>query len=97
MQGQRDLGLKRRGGLLDWVTGRGKGGEDLPRTERPMPGFDSDNQAPRDPRENGPGQSADPRDDEAHDGRQRDNKGTGRGRNGEEPFEIPNFFKRPLN
>ena len=97
MQGQRDLGLKRRGGLLDWVTGRGKGGEDVSHAERPMPGFDSDDHAARNPRDNGPVHSTDPHEDEGPDGRGRDNKGTGRGRNGEEPFEIPNFFKRPLN
>ena len=97
MHGQRDLGLKRRGGLLDWVTGRGKGGEDAARGERPVPSFNSDNHAGRNPRENGPVHSADPHEDEGHDGQVRDNKGTGRGRNGEEPFEIPNFFKRPLN
>jgi len=95
MQGQRDLGLKRRGGLLDWVTGRGKGGEDAPGPERPMPSFDSDTHAARNPRENGP--AADPHDEDGLDGRGRDIKSTGRGRNGEEPFEIPNFFKRPIN
>jgi cell division protein FtsZ len=92
LQGHRDLGLKRRGGLLDWVTGRSKGAEDAPHPERPMPSFDSDNHAGRDPRENGPGHE-----DDASGGRGRDTKGTSRGRNGEEPFEIPNFFKRPLN
>jgi cell division protein FtsZ len=96
MQGERDLGLKRRGGLLDWVTGR-KGAEDAPRAERPMPSFDSDTHAARNPRETGPLQSTEPHDEDGHEGRVRDIKGTGRGRNGDEPFEIPNFFKRPLN
>ena len=94
LQGGRDLGLKRRGGLLDWVTGRTKGAEGAPHPERPMPSFDSDETAGRDPHEMGPGL---PQDDEGAAGRGRDLKGTNRGRNGEEPFEIPNFFKRPLN
>ncbi len=83
LRGQRDLGIKRRGGLLDWVTGRTKGAEEAPPPERPMPTFDSDGPGPQPGDEHGP--------------RGRDIKGTDRGRNGEEPFEIPNFFKRPLN
>ena len=97
MQGHRDLGLKRRGGLLDWVTGRVKGGDEAPRADRPMPGFDSDGNAGRPPREGGPAHPLDPHEDDEHARRGRDIKGTNRGRNTEEPFEIPNFFKRPLN
>jgi cell division protein FtsZ len=92
MQGTPDLGLKRRGGLLDWVTGRGKGPEGVPHPERPMPSFDSDDRAARDPGDLGPGN---PLEDDGSAGR--GSKGTNRARNSEEPFEIPNFFKRPLN
>jgi cell division protein FtsZ len=78
--------LKRRGGLLDWVTGRSKGesalsGDRMPPSldpAREQPGYDAG------------GAEIEPL-------RNRDQKSTGRGRNGEEPFEIPHFFKRPLN
>ncbi|WP_088343443.1 MULTISPECIES: cell division protein FtsZ [Rhodomicrobium] len=84
MQGQRDLGLKRRGGLLDWVTGRTRGPDEAMQPERPMPSFDSTGR-----------EGSHQGDDSAP--RNRDNKNTDRGRNGDEPFEIPNFFKKPLN
>ncbi len=94
MQGERDLGLKRRGGLLDWVTGRTRGPADSYPQDRRMPTLDSANpgrraeqQMPADEPEQG---------DEAMNG-QRGDKDTERGRNPDEPFEIPNFFKRPVN
>ncbi|HEY7644781.1 MAG TPA: cell division protein FtsZ, partial [Hyphomicrobiales bacterium] len=36
IHGQRDLGIKRRGGLLDWVTGRSRGAGE-PQPDRPAP------------------------------------------------------------
>jgi len=85
--------LKRKGGLLDWVTGRGKGESPLPQDrlpptlEPPRPG-DEKPAFRKTPEDGGA---------ELEALRNRDEKGTARGRNGDEPFEIPGFFKRPLN
>ncbi|HEY7382537.1 MAG TPA: cell division protein FtsZ [Beijerinckiaceae bacterium] len=95
IHGQRDLGIKRRGGLLDWVTGRSRGAGE-PQPDRPAPAFDStagsgyrQEDAPNASHESGAGdRDGDPA---------RDKKSTERGRNTEEPFDIPNFFRRPLN
>jgi cell division protein FtsZ len=95
IHGQRDLGIKRRGGLLDWVTGRSRGAGE-PQPDRPAPAFDSpggsgyrQDDAPNASHESGVGdRDGDPA---------RDKKNTERGRNTEEPFDIPNFFRRPLN
>jgi cell division protein FtsZ len=96
MQGQRDLGLKRRGGLLDWVTGRSRGGGDPLPPERKAPTFDSTAGAGRRREDGGAGTYDSPPGDETGEAG-RDKKGTERGRNAEEPFDIPNFFRRPLN
>ena len=96
MQGQRDLGIKRRGGLLDWVTGRTRGAPDPMPQERVMPTLESNSTGGRS-RDHGFDGPGDPgaADEPGQPGR--DKKGTDRGRNGDEPFEIPNFFKRPIN
>lgn len=89
MRGNQDLNIKRRGGLLDWVTGR-KNRDD--QTVRQSPSFDnSPRNATRD------SDSAEPSIDDEPATPTRDIKGTARGRNGDEPFEIPNFFKRSVN
>jgi hypothetical protein len=85
--------FKRKGGLLDWVTGRGRpneqqGQDRTPPTLEPLRPIDEQ-----------PGQGA-PAEDRAanQDGFSgRDAKATGRGRNGDEPLEMPKFLKRPLN
>jgi cell division protein FtsZ len=94
LQGQRDLALKRRGGLLNWVTGRRGEPQPLPQ-ERVMPTLDSTGPSGA-PREGGHQQGGLEAGGE-YDDMRRDKKSTDRGRNTEEPFEIPNFFKRPIN
>lgn len=89
LRDKQSLGIKRRGGLLDWVTGRSRNQDDSDPTARITPTLDI----------RGSGQS---RNDSAEsesddDAPARDSKATGRSRKGDEPFEIPNFFKRPLN
>jgi cell division protein FtsZ len=85
--------FKRKGGLLDWVTGRkpanaAQPGERMPPSLEPprpvedKPGFAGSN-------ETGGGS--------AESFHSRDQKATARNRNGEEPFEMPKFLKRPLN
>ncbi len=92
MQGQRDLGLKRRGGLLDWVTGRTRSAPEPYPEDRPMPTLNSGSAG------QGNGDPAGP-DDPSGEGRNdsRGGNNTERERNPDEPFEIPNFFKRPVN
>ncbi len=96
MQGQRDLGIKRRGGLLDWVTGRTRNAPDPLPQDRVMPTLESNGMGGR-PRDLGLGVPADEEPVDEHGEPVRDKKGTERGRNPDEPFEIPNFFKRPIN
>jgi hypothetical protein len=94
MHGERDLGIKRRGGLLDWVTGRTRETADPVRIERQMPTLDSGGHGDhRDPASQGGGGSV----DEERSSAPRGEKDTDRARNAEEPLEIPNFFKRPVN
>jgi cell division protein FtsZ len=90
MRGRQDLNIKRRGGLLDWVTGR-KNRDD--QTVRQTPSFD--NSSGRNV--SCDSDSGEPSIDDEPAAPARDIKGTGRGRNGDEPFEIPNFFKRSVN
>ncbi len=91
LRGRQDLSFKRRGGLLDWVTGR-RGREEMDPGGRQMPTLDSGSaQAARKSESDGSGH------DDSEEAPARDINGTGRGRNGDEQFEIPNFFKRPLN
>jgi hypothetical protein len=81
--------FKRKGGLLDWVTGRGKpnapatNDRSPPSLESPRPS--AEELGPHGSREDGDG------------GQARDQKATGRGRSGEEPLDMPKFLKRPLN
>jgi cell division protein FtsZ len=95
MQGERDLGLKRRGGLLDWVTGRTRNAQAPLPPDRPMPTLDPDGGGRR--RDSNPPNPINPETAEDPDHQHRDQKDTGRARNADEPFEIPNFFKRPIN
>ena len=78
---QRDLGLKRRGGLLDWVTGRSRNAANEDMDDRQAPGFDNVND----------GQQPEPQQNQPNQGGKQD---TSNQRNTEEPFEIPNFFKK---
>jgi len=91
MQGERDLGLKRRGGLLDWVTGRSRETGEPGPGERPMPTLDSGNAQRQGESQRGSDNG------EEGDGTGRGDKDTDPQRNLDEPFEIPNFFKRPVN
>jgi cell division protein FtsZ len=95
MHGQRDLGLKRRGGLLDWVTGRGKGGPEPLPGDRTMPSLEGGAAGPRGEPQSQAQDDSTSGDDSPQ--KHRGDKDTERGRAGEEPFEIPNFFKRPIN
>ncbi|MEJ2116405.1 MAG: cell division protein FtsZ [Alphaproteobacteria bacterium] len=84
---RQSLGFKRRGGLLDWVTGRSRN-------------QDPDPSAKLTPTLEVNGQHGAGGDDSGREGDSDaacGSNGTGRGRNGEEPFDIPTFFKRPLN
>jgi cell division protein FtsZ len=95
MHGERDLGIKRRGGLLDWVTGRTRESADPVRIERQMPTLDSGGQGSH--RDHPAAQGGSGSVDDERSGPPRGEKDTDRARNPEEPFEIPNFFKRPVN
>jgi cell division protein FtsZ len=79
--------FKRKGGLLDWVTGRTKPA--VPPVDRSPPSLES----PRPADEGNYGGSA----DDAESAGGRDQKATARGRNGDEPFEMPKFLKRPVS
>jgi cell division protein FtsZ len=81
--------LKRKGGLLDWVTGRTKP-EAPANVDRSPPSLE----APR--RSDDQGNYEGSR-DSAESAEGSDQKATGRGRSGDEPFEMPKFLKRPLN
>jgi cell division protein FtsZ len=95
MQGQRDLGIKRRGGLLDWVTGRTRNAADPYPQDRAMPTLDGGNAGHRGEH---PAQAeSDSGGDDDGGQESRGGNDTERGRNADEPFEIPNFFKRPIN
>ena len=84
--------FKRKGGLLDWVTGRKSA--DAPQSgDRTPPNLDA-SRAGDD--KTGFGGSVEGGADSESYG-PRDQKATGRGRNGDEPFEMPKFLKRPLN
>ncbi len=80
--------FKRKGGLLDWVTGRGKPNAPVA-PDRAPPTLEL-------PRSSDEGNYAGSLEN-ANDGEGRDQKATGRGRNGDEPFEMPKFLKRPAN
>jgi cell division protein FtsZ len=95
MHGQRDLNLKRRGGLLDWVTGRGRTGPEPLPGDRQGPALESGTAGQRGEDQVGP--APDSTAGEESQGKQRGEKDTDRPRNTEEPFEIPNFFKRPVS
>jgi cell division protein FtsZ len=81
--------FKRKGGLLDWVTGRGRPNEPA-NTDRTPPSLESSRS--QDDQRNYSGSTED-----AEAAGARDQKATARGRNGDEPFEMPKFLKRPIN
>jgi cell division protein FtsZ len=85
--------FKRKGGLLDWVTGRGRP-SDAPTQDRMPPSLE-----PLRPIDEKAGQGNEGEDRAANQDSSggRDGKATGRGRNGDEPLEMPKFLKRPLN
>jgi cell division protein FtsZ len=85
--------FKRKGGLLDWVTGRKpanspQSGERMPPSLEPSRGADD---------KQGFGGAAESGGADAEGFNSRDQKATGRPRNADEPFEMPKFLKRPLN
>jgi|EndMetStandDraft_7_1072992.scaffolds.fasta_scaffold40330_1 cell division protein FtsZ len=85
--------FKRKGGLLDWVTGRKPA--NAPQSEERTPPSLEPSRAPEDkPGFGGPAESGGAN---AEGFNSRDQKATGRGRTGDEPFEMPKFLKRPLN
>ncbi|MFP3921820.1 MAG: cell division protein FtsZ, partial [Dichotomicrobium sp.] len=99
-----EAGERRKGGLFSWMSGRGRGREERggpaasadrnigaereePRIPQNEPAFGKDENAAETGGENGR-KTAKPR----------INRGTGNGSgSAEEPFDIPDFFKRPLN
>jgi cell division protein FtsZ len=81
--------FKRKGGLLDWVTGRGRPNEPA-NTDRNPPSLESGRGQETEGNYRGSPDDADPSGG-------RDQKATERSRNGEEPFEMPKFLKRPIN
>jgi hypothetical protein len=102
--GAGDGGERRKGGLFSWVAGRtrgrsAQGGHSEARN--------SDASAPREEPRIGKTESAYQSGTERHQSRPesgqkeakpRINRGNGNGSTGgEEPFDIPDFFKRPLN
>jgi cell division protein FtsZ len=84
--------FKRKGGLLDWVTGRKP--TNAPQAADRTPPTLEPSRAPDD--KAGFGGSAEGGADNAGFN-SRDQKATSRGRNADEPFEMPKFLKRPLN
>ena len=85
---QRDLGMKRRGGILDWVTGRSRNADHGDNREKQAPGFEN-------PNAGSSGSHTGKAEDLPHQGPQNGGvQDTENGRNAEEPFEIPNFFKK---
>jgi len=97
-------GERRKGGLLSWMAGRARGrsAENGPHTT------ESENSSS--PREtastreadakfhSGTGAGEDRSESDQKGAKPRINRGNGNGSgNGEEPFDIPDFFKRPLN
>ena len=92
LHSQRDLGMKRRGGILDWVTGRSRNAGHEDNGNRQDPGFENPN-APHHHEQ--PGSHADQSSDSSHHEQEQGGaQDTAGGRNVEEPFEIPNFFKK---
>ncbi len=85
---RQSLGFKRRGGLLDWVTGRSRNQKDTDSSSQFAPPLEINGQH---------NASDDDMNGGRHSDADRGKKDTTHGRNAEEPFEIPNFFKRPLN
>jgi hypothetical protein len=84
--------FKRKGGLLDWVTGRGRPNPPA-NADRSPPSLESPRAAEEQPGFAGSHERA----PESEVSQGRDSKATGRGRNGDEPFEMPKFLKRPVN
>ncbi|MBX2804462.1 MAG: cell division protein FtsZ [Hyphomicrobiales bacterium] len=91
LHSQRDLGLKRRGGILDWVTGRSRGDSREDHGDRHDPGFDDPNGGQRAQQAGSEDYSSDSSHKGANHGVEQD---TAPSRNTDEPFEIPNFFKK---
>jgi cell division protein FtsZ len=91
LHSQRDLGLKRRGGILDWVTGRSRNAVPGDDRERHAPGFEN----PNGPTRGVPGSQGDDPNDSYNRGAEHGGaQDTAVDRNADEPFEIPNFFKK---
>ncbi len=95
---------RRKGGLFGWMAGRARGRDDRgdqgdSRTQAPAP----ERAEPRMPQADlAPESEESDAEAESENGRKaakpRINRGPGNGvANGEEPFDIPDFFKRPLN
>ncbi|RIA55829.1 cell division protein FtsZ [Dichotomicrobium thermohalophilum] len=97
-------GERRKGGLFSWMSGRNRsreerGGQSEAQPQEPV----SDREEPRMPQpeparetEEGAAETASENGKKA--AKPRINRGSGNGTaNAEEPFDIPDFFKRPLN
>lgn len=93
-------GARRKGGLLSWMAGRGRGRDErggqnnTPPAERAEPRMP---QAEREP-ESGAAEAGHEAENGKKAARPRINRASGNGTGTtEEPFDIPDFFKRPLN
>ena len=92
---------RRKGGLFAWMAGRGRGRSD-PDDDRDRAVHGNRGEPRRDDAgeafQSGTPTRADPSESGEKGAKPRINRGNGNGvGNGEEPFDIPDFFKRPLN
>jgi cell division protein FtsZ len=99
-----DGGERRKGGLLSWMSGRGRGREDRNAQAEPTtPRHEEHRQQPRGSKPDAaPETGGSPAEPGSESGKKaakpRINRGsTNAAANAEEPFDIPDFFKRPLN
>jgi cell division protein FtsZ len=97
-------GERRKGGLFSWMAGRTRGREDRsPENETPSHETVTRREEPRIPQADpAPETDDDAADPASENGKKtakpRINRGSANGAtNAEEPFDIPDFFKRPLN
>jgi len=99
-----DAGERRKGGLFSWMAGRGRGREESSgQTEASRPESAAEREEPRRPRTDPDiSSSENTAETSAENGqktaRPKINRTSGNGSaTAEEPFDIPDFFKRPLN
>jgi len=99
-----DGGERRKGGLFSWMAGRtrsraGQSGQGEPQSGDSRPAREEPQMTRTDPAFHSGADQREPRAESGQKGaKPRINRGNGNGSgNSDEPFDIPDFFKRPLN